>query len=775
MKFHLFIAALICLAQANTSAAEVDGLSIRLDLPANYILYDSMRNRILASVGSPENSIINVDPVTGAQEPVLHLPFNPGLIALSDDGHFLYVAESSSEHIYRIDLATASLDSGFKITPDVSDRPIISVVSAPNEPQVVVIAGQESTTAFDNAVPREAAIHDVSQISRGEEPSVFYQSTLNYIGPPELRRLELRADGLHTVNETIVPGEAGATGFSINGSWVLYSSGYLYDGKAGVLIGRADPGAQRVAGQMPVLGPGLADQANSRLLFLTSPGQPFVFPETVLRSFSSETFKESWSVVISGIDQFPLQLIHTSPGHAAFTVRPACESCSSLYLTLLNLNAVPAAPTADLHVALTLAKTNVMVGRTVTLDCGIGNDGPWTATGIDFECRYPSGLRFEYVANAGSATNVVATNGIIHGQLPDLPNREGTHLQFVFTVVSDGDQVITANVNHREEDAVPGNNASTATLEGAAVPTITFHDGSVTEGETQYSGPLITLSNPVPEIIPYLLVAHSGTATTFEDGWPGAFDLRTFISATFIPAGKTSVVASFLLLDDTVAEPPETLTLELQVATNFVVIHPEATLTIYDNDFPTVSVASNQQKEGPLGQTNHINFEISYTPRLDSAVAVSYHTVPQSALPNVDYIPVQGRLEFPPGVSSLSVAVPILGNDQAESDRSFLLVLDDPAGLILSADPSGRGLIVDDDAPPPLQITGIKLNSDLVTITFENVPGLRYQLQWKPNLTEPWGDSGEPVTSFAGSTTVNHVIVSKESGGNGFFRIVTLP
>src|SRR4051812_25393943 len=193
---YLSIASVFCIAIASL-AADADGLSRRIDIQANYIVYDSVRNRMLASVGSAANSIFSIDPRTGAQELVLQLPFEPGLMAQSDDGRFLYVAEVSSEHVYRIDLLTISVDPDFEIALGDSQRPISGIVSVVNQPHAIVIAGQRDTEVFDDVAPRELPIPGLSQISRSEDPLVVYQSHLNlWTGGAGLRRLELRADGL---------------------------------------------------------------------------------------------------------------------------------------------------------------------------------------------------------------------------------------------------------------------------------------------------------------------------------------------------------------------------------------------------------------------------------------------------------------------------------------------------------------------------------------------------------------------------------------------------
>jgi hypothetical protein len=756
----MWMRALVFLFSATIFGAEGNNLYRRINIPAKDIVYDAARSRILVSAGSPTNSILSVDPVTGELGNVLQLPFEPGTIALSSDGNFLYVTESTPQHVFRIQVSPPLLDPDFSITLRDTVSEFITVV---NQPGTIIIADRQGVRVFDGAVARPLQLTGNSQVSRSEDPLVFYQSTASRF----LRRLDLVADGLQIGRETAIPAEAAATRFTTAGGWVLYSSGH---GTTGNLLGRAEPGANRVSGQLPVLGPSLPNPAASRLYFLTSPQQPFFFPTAVLRAFSSVTFKEQWSVGIAEMEQFPVKLIQTSPGQAAVTVRPSSASNPVLYLTLLNLNSVPTDPIADVKVSSSRSVTNAMVGRRVTVTCGITNQGPWTATAVESDSVFPSGLRFEYATNMSAGVSATVTNGIVQAKLPELLNGNGVSMAFVFTVLTNGDQSITTTVRHGEPDSLPSNNVASVAITGVSVPRITLRDGSVTEGEVSRTGPLITLSNPVPERIDYFLMGRSGTATAFEDG--GAADFRMYVSGTGIPAGQTSNIASWILIDDALIEPPETLFMTLVVSSDFIVERAEATVTIYDNDYPTVSISASEANEGPHGETNSMSFMITYAPKLETTLAVSYYTMPETAVPNVDYIPIQGRVEFPPGVTNVLVTVPIIGDNELEPTESFIVVLEKPERLKLSSSVSGRGLILNYESP--LKITEAKVVNEVISITFASVAGAHYQLQWKSDLTASWSNRGEPIVASGATMTVTHSIGDAQLTPNAFFRITTV-
>ncbi|MDB6031206.1 MAG: hypothetical protein JWM16_1544, partial [Verrucomicrobiales bacterium] len=81
-------------------------------------------------------------------------------------------------------------------------------------------------------------------------------------------------------------------------------------------------------------------------------------------------------------------------------------------------------------------------------------------------------------------------------------------------------------------------------------------------------------------------------------------------------------------------------------------------------------------------------------------VRIQYYTIPYSATPTNDYLPIQGILTFPPGVITQVLRVPIVGNSVYESDKLFRI---DFTGLTnatygLGSDSTIR--IVNDDPPP---------------------------------------------------------------------------
>src|SRR5688572_1666521 len=68
----------------------------QIGLPTRDLIYDRFRHRVYASVpssgGRLGNSIMAIDPVTGEIGPPIFVGSEPGRLALSADGRYLYVA-----------------------------------------------------------------------------------------------------------------------------------------------------------------------------------------------------------------------------------------------------------------------------------------------------------------------------------------------------------------------------------------------------------------------------------------------------------------------------------------------------------------------------------------------------------------------------------------------------------------------------------------------------------------------------------------------------------
>src|SRR5207249_3689200 len=128
------------------------------------------------------------------------------------------------------------------------------------------------------------------------------------------------------------------------------------------------------------------------------------------------------------------------------------------------------------------------------------------------------------------------------------------------------------------------------------------------------------------------------------------------------PPGATNQTVSVVINPDSLSESNETFFVNFFNATNLDLTRLAAVGTIEDHGpVPLISVLDTTIVEGDAGETNAL-FSVVLSAPSGRLVSVGYATAGATALPGLDYVEVYGVLVFPPGVTNLTVAVPILGN-----------------------------------------------------------------------------------------------------------------
>jgi len=128
-----------------------------------------------------------------------------------------------------------------------------------------------------------------------------------------------------------------------------------------------------------------------------------------------------------------------------------------------------------------------------------------------------------------------------------------------------------------------------------------------------------------------------------------------------------------------------------------------AAVAVSTVNFPLLFITSPNVVEGNTGTTNEI-FHVRLTAPSRLPVSVDYATADITAIAGEDYIPVAGTLSFPPGTTSQTVTVPVIGERLDEIFEMLAVNLSSPtnAGLLVT---QGRGRITDDDSAPALFIS----------------------------------------------------------------------
>ncbi len=184
-------------------------------------------------------------------------------------------------------------------------------------------------------------------------------------------------------------------------------------------------------------------------------------------------------------------------------------------------------------------------------------------------------------------------------------------------------------------------------------PMVSFK--SATQTVTQSAGSFalaVTLSaaSNADTTIPFTV---SGTAAAGTD-YSGLT-----ASPLIIPAGQTTGSITGTLL----TTPPgagKSLTVTLGMPINGVLGQATDALTIFGPAMFTIADAS--AAEPAPGGTAAMNFTVTRSGDLTSAVTVGYTTAPETALPGVDFSPQTGTVAFAAGSATATISVPIIGN-----------------------------------------------------------------------------------------------------------------
>jgi uncharacterized repeat protein (TIGR01451 family)/uncharacterized delta-60 repeat protein len=188
------------------------------------------------------------------------------------------------------------------------------------------------------------------------------------------------------------------------------------------------------------------------------------------------------------------------------------------------------------------------------------------------------------------------------------------------------------------------------------------------------------------------LTTTNGSATPDVD-----FGMVTNISVVFAD-GETNKTVMVPLLDDSIIEGDETISMELSNFVGAVVSFPvAATLTIVDNDFGSGNVAFMQPVYTVSENGVLANITVVRTNGSTGFIGVDYATAFGTADIGVDYAPTNGSLSFGPGELTKTFAVRIYDDNIPEGNETIPLVLSNPTGGASIVGTNTVPLVIDDN------------------------------------------------------------------------------
>jgi len=378
-----------------------------LALPANDLVYDSTSGLIYASVpgraGAAGNSITRINPLTGQIVGSVFVGSEPGTLAATDDGQYLYVSLDGQFTVRRYSILTNTPDPLMPSLPTASQ-----LVTLPGLPQSVAILGGSFPHAgigvFDNGAARTYTspaypIAFLSGLAGALSPNRLYA-----LGSFDtLSRLDLRLGAFSTLDALTIPGGIPYSGNRSQGGLLFSPYGAVVDPEAGTVQGTFTNGNPLISQSLVC-----PDLPNGRVFFLARES----FQTYSLRAFDARTYTLLGSIPLPPLEFDPSSLIRWGADGLAF------QSGDTVYLVRTSL--VPQdSPTVDLEVTAPATLPATPAGETLTYAISVRNAGANTATFASLTDSLPPTAAV--ISATASQGQVYPIGGVITVRLGALP------------------------------------------------------------------------------------------------------------------------------------------------------------------------------------------------------------------------------------------------------------------------------------------------------------------------------------------------------------------
>jgi Tol biopolymer transport system component len=223
-------------------------------------------------------------------------------------------------------------------------------------------------------------------------------------------------------------------------------------------------------------------------------------------------------------------------------------------------------------------------------------------------------------------------------------------------------------------------------------PTISINDAKLIEGNSGSTilHAVVKLSAPSSEQVSVSFATVKSTATGSNVDYGD-----TFGGLLFTP-GQIAQNIDVRIIGDTMDENDETFFINLSQPTGARIADGRGVFTIVDNDAPprlSINDVSITERD-----TSAINatFTVKLTAASGKVVTVNYATANGTAAAGSDYTSKSGTLTIPAGRTSLTIIVPVTGDNAVEANETFFINLSGPTNATI-LDAKGVGTIINDD------------------------------------------------------------------------------
>lgn len=375
------------------------------------LIYDPHRGTLYASVPSNArrhaDSLITLDPRTGRVEAAAHVGGNPGKLALSGDGRYLYALVEGETAVQRYDLTERKADLRFDLGMKDSQFSLVGtdIEVLANHPEAVAVPFHDRAgmKVYVNGIPLPKGLEFYETpefITPSDSPDLLYGfSSSNY---HTFQRLKVDENGV-----TALDGARDLISAS-NDNHIKHEAGLLYT--AGGLI--LDPEKRSVEGKLPyVQGPSIVEpEAEKDRVYFLSGGRSI----RRLLAYDRRAGVRVGALDIPGVSGAATSLIRWSEDGLAFRTDEK--------VFILRTGLIPSSG-ADLAVSQTAAPAPAALERPLVYTVTVRNKGETDAHGVTLVSAWTDGADFASVTSSqGNASfKGPSQTDYVPGSLPGNP------------------------------------------------------------------------------------------------------------------------------------------------------------------------------------------------------------------------------------------------------------------------------------------------------------------------------------------------------------------
>jgi hypothetical protein len=239
-------------------------------------------------------------------------------------------------------------------------------------------------------------------------------------------------------------------------------------------------------------------------------------------------------------------------------------------------------------------------------------------------------------------------------------------------------------------DAVFINNDDASSSISVTKPTISVAATDPTASEPGTNTGRFTVSRIGPTNVS-LTIGYTvgGTAS------PG-IDYSNLTGSVTIPKGKLSASIIVKPIDDVLLECPETVVATLSTSSRYTLgASSNATVTILDNELPTVSISAPDSNASEPG-LNVGRFSVMRDGCTNAALRVLYR-VSGTAMPGIDYSNLVGPVTIPKGKLMATIAIKPIDDTLVEGTETVVVTISNRPNYLISSPGSATVRIFDND------------------------------------------------------------------------------